>query len=113
MLITVYFFKRHILFYSINTEDKRHIIRLLNPIAYNWRQLGEALGIAYGDLESIFNKRYRDADNLSEVLQLWFDKKPSDVTWITLITAVELAPTPVNESSVADKICEFLSNRSN
>ena len=73
--------------------------------------LGEALGITYGDLESIVNKQYRDANNLSEVLQLWFDKKPSEVTWNTLITAVKSAP--VDNSSVADEICKFFSNGSN
>ena len=97
-----------IYYFIINTDEKRHLIRLLNPIAYNWRQLGEALGITYGELESIFNKRYRDADNLSEVLQLWFDEQPSEVTWNTLITAVELPP--VNDSSVANNIRKFLSN---
>ena len=100
-----------ICYFTINTEDKRHLNRLLNPIAYNWRVLGEALGITYGDLESIVSKQYRDVNNLSEVLQLWFDKKPSDVTWNTLITAIELAP--VNNTSVADDIRKFLSNRSN
>ena len=106
MLITVYFFKHHILFYPINTEDKQHLIRLLNPTAYNWRQLGEALRVTYGDVKSIFNKRYDDANNLSEALQLWFDKQPSEeVIWYTLITAVELAPS--NNFSMADDIRKF------
>ena len=65
----------------------------------------------YGDLNSIINKRYDDADNLSEVLQLWFDKQPSEVTWNTLITAVELAP--VNDFSVANNIRKFLSDKCN
>ena len=109
MLITV--FSNIICYFTINTEDKRQLIGLLNPIAYNWRVLGEALGITYGDLESIVNKQYRDANNLSEVLQLWFDKKPSKVTWNTLITAVKSAP--VYNSSVVDEIYKFLSYRNN
>ena len=87
--------------------QKRHLLRLLNPIAYNWKQLGEALGIKYGDLESILNNRCRDTDRLSDVLQLWFDEQPSQVTWQTIITAVELAP--VNNQSVADNMRKYLS----
>ena len=82
-------------------------MRLLNPVAYNWRQLGEALGIKYGDLESILNNRFRDPDTLSEVLQLWFDRCPSQVTWETITTAVELPP--VNNPSVAEDIRNFIS----
>ena len=69
----------------------------------------DALGVTHNDLKSIINKRYDDADNLSEVLQLLFDKQPSEITWNTLITAVELAP--INDSSVADNIRKFLSNK--
>ena len=87
--------------------QKLHLLRLLNPIAYNWKQLGEALGIKYGDLESILNNRCRDTDRLSDVLQLWFDEQPSQVTWQTIITAVELAP--VNNQSVADNMRKYLS----
>ena len=88
--------------------QKRDLIRLLNPIAYNWRQLGEALGIKYGHLESILNNRCRDTDRLSDVLQLWFDEQTSQVTWKTIITAVELPP--VNNPSVADNMRKYLSD---
>ena len=37
---------------------------------------------------------------------MWFDKQPSEeVTWYTLITAVELAPS--NNFSMADDIRKF------
>ena len=98
--------KTFFLFFLIG--QKRDLLRLLNPIAYNWRQLGEALGIKYGDLESILNNRCRDTDRLSDVLQLWFDEQPSKVTWQTIITAVELPP--VNNLSVADNMCKYLSD---
>ena len=99
----------HILYITVESKpEKRDLMCLLNPVAYNWRQLGEALGIKYGDLESILNNRFRDPDRLSEVLQLWFDKRPSQVTWETIITAVELPP--VNNPSVAENMRKFLSN---
>ena len=75
----------HILYVIVESKpEKLDLMRLLNPVAYNWRQLGEALGIKYGDLESILNNRFRDPDRLSEVLQLWFDRCPSQVTWETI-----------------------------
>ena len=99
----------HILYVIVESKpEKLDLMRLLNPVAYNWRQLGEALGIKYGDLESILNNRFRDPDRLSEVLQLWFDRCPSQVTWETIITAVELPP--VNNPSVAEDIRNFISN---
>ena len=88
--------------------QKKDLLRLLNPVAYNWRQLGEALGMKYGDLQSILNNTCRDTDRLSDVLQLWFDQQPSQVTWTTIITAVELPP--VNNPSVADNMRKFLSD---
>ena len=99
----------HILYVILETKpEKLDLMCLLNPVAYNWRQLGEALSIKYGDLESILNNRFRDLDRLSEVLQLWFDKQPSQVTWETIITAVELPP--VNNPSVSEDIRNFISN---
>ena len=88
--------------------QKKDLLRLLNPVAYNWRQLGEALGMKYEDLQSILNNTCRDTDRLSDVLQLWFDQQPSQVTWTTIITAVELPP--VNNPSVADNMRKFLSD---
>ena len=50
----------------------------------------------------------QDTDRLSDVLQLWFDQQPSQVTWSTIITAVELPP--VNNPSVANDMRKYLSD---
>ena len=78
------------------------LIRLLSPIEYKWRQLGEGLKISHGDLENIQIQRNYNADRLADVIQFWIDKRPSEVTWHNIITAVDLPP--VHEPSIAERI---------
>ena len=87
--------------------DKLDLIYLLTPIAYKWFELGEALNLQYGALMSIQQNHYTDEKRLCEILQLWIDRRPMDVNWSTVITAVEFPP--VDSSSVAKSIRSFLS----
>ena len=83
-------------------------MRLLCPIAYKWEQIGTALKIDYGDLKSIqYNSTYSDVDKLSEILQLWINKDPTEVTWNTILLAV--MNQPVDSYTVAVKIFDFVS----
>ena len=82
-----------------------NLIRLLSPIEYKWRQLGQALKISHGDLENMLVKRNRNSDRLADVIQFWIDKRPSEVTWHTIITAVDLPP--VHEPSIAKRILDM------
>ena len=86
-------------------ENKLDLIRLLSPIEYKWRQIGHALRISHGDLENILDQRNRNADRLADVIQVWLDKRPSEVTWHTIITAVDLPP--VLEPSIAKHILDM------
>lgn len=83
-------------------DEKESIVSLLSPIDNKWRQIGQALNIGYRDLENISDEKYCDAQRLSIVLQIWFDQKTSDITWNTIINAIELPP--VNEPSLAESI---------
>ena len=84
------------------------ILRLLHPIRYKWRQIGQSLQISHGDLENIRDERSRNTDRLTDVIQVWFDKQPSDVTWDRIKIAVELPP--VFEPSIAESIVNFFSS---
>ena len=84
--------------------NKLDLIRLLFPIAHKWRKIGEALSINYGDLENLRTERSDNADRLSAVIQIWFDKQTSPVKWSTVIIAVELPP--VYEPRVAENILQ-------
>ena len=87
-----------------NIGNKLDLIPLLFAIAQKWRKIGEALSIKNRDLENLSTEWSDDADRLSAVIQIWFDKQTSPVKWSTIITAVELPP--VNEPSIAESIMQ-------
>ena len=73
-----------------------------------WDTIGEQLRLPYGDIQSAgYNEAYGDTTKLSEVLQVWINKKTCLVCWNTIITVVE--EPPVENKVVADDIYQFLS----
>ena len=90
--------------YFLIVENKPDLIRLLSPIECKWKQIGHALKISHGDLKKISDQRSEDTDRLADVVQFWLDKQPSEITWATVITAVELPP--VLEPSIASTILD-------
>ena len=90
--------------YFLIVENKPDLIRLLSLIECKWKQIGQALKISHGDLKKISDQRSQDTDRLADVVQFWLDKQPSEITWATVITAVELPP--VLEPSIASTILD-------
>ena len=79
---------------------------LLNEIRYMWKTIGEQLDVHYGDIKSAeYNVAY-DTTKLSEVLQVWIDKRTCEVSWKKIITVVK--ESPVENKGVAEKIYQFL-----
>ena len=86
---------------------KRHLMMLLHPIKYKWNTFGEQLEVPYGDIKSaMYKEACGDTRKLSEVLQIWIDKRTRPVHWQTIITVVE--KPPVENKAVADEIYQFL-----
>ena len=81
---------------------------LLDPIAYQWYLIGTALDIEDGDLKPLEqNPQYSlDRRKLAEVLQLWFDKQTTEVTWRKILSVVE--KPPINNFAIADEIHKFI-----
>ena len=52
------------------------------------------------------NVSYANTISLSEVLQVWIDKKTCEVSWRMIITIIN--NPPVEEKKVADEIHKFL-----
>ena len=98
------------MFLSSDKEPKKvHLQRVLGPIEHKWREIGEALEVPDGRIQSIENDaRYNDTRKLSEVLQTWIDTQTSDMTWRNLIDVI--TEYPVNEPVVATTIPDFLAN---
>ena len=70
-----------------------------------WNIIGEQLAVPYGDIKSA-ERKVDDTAILSEVLQVWIDKRTSKVSWKKIITVVE--DPPVECKQVAEKIFHFL-----
>ena len=98
-------------FSSLDKEPKKcHLMTLLHPIKYMWNTIGGQLEVRNGDIKSAeYNESYGDTTKLSEVLQVWMDKKTSLVCWKTIITVVE--EPPVENKVVGNKIYEFLTRQ--
>ena len=63
--------------------------------------------MGYGDIKSAqYNVQYTDTIRLSEVLQIWRDRKTCEVSWEKIISVVD--HHPIENERLADEICEFL-----
>ena len=80
---------------------------LLHSIKYKWNIIGEQLEVPNGYIMSAGgNQAYNDTSKLSEVLQVWRDKKTCEYSWKKIITVI--GDPPVEDKTVADEICKFL-----
>ena len=72
-----------------------------------WNTIGEQLEVRYGDIKSAeYNVAYDHTTKLSEVLQVWIDKRTCEVSWRMIITVIK--EPPVENKVVAEKIYKFL-----
>lgn len=86
---------------------KRDILVLLANIEYLWLEIGEALELKFGSLQNHLYSPYSNSTKLSLVIQEWMDsRKTSDVTWSTIIEAVE-CPI-VKQISLGEKMRNYL-----
>ena len=108
LLITLHYINN--VFLSSDKQPKKiHLQQVLGSIQYKWVEIGEALEIPNGIIQSIdHNPRYSDARKLSEVLQTWIDTQPSNVTWRNFIDVIR--EDPVNEPVLAKTIPDVLAN---
>ena len=86
---------------------KEHLMRLLHEIKYMWNIIGEQLQVHYCDIKSAeYNVAYDNTTKLSEVLQVWIDRRMCEVSWRMIITVVK--EPPVEHKNVAENIFHFL-----
>ena len=70
--------------------------------------IGVALKVRSGELESLSQSNKPDNTRLYEVLECWINTMSTDVTWETIIGALE--EPFLNHISTARKIQQFLSD---
>ena len=85
---------------------KRDLLELLTEISYLWFEIGEALGIKFGVLQSLKYEASPDFRKLSCVIQEWLDANSQSATWAVIIDAVE-CPI-VDKANIAQKIRKHL-----
>ena len=109
LLLTTLHYSNGVFLSSDKEPEKDHLQRVLGPIEYKWKEIGEALKMPFGTIQSIdYDRGYNDTRKLSKVLQTWIDTKPSDVTWRNLIDVIR--EHPVKEPVQAKAIIHFLAN---
>ena len=82
------------------------LLGLLADINYEWEIIGVALKVQEGVLGSLCYSSQSDKIKMSRVVRSWMDAIPSEVTWLTVIEAVE-GPV-VNHPSTAMKMRQYL-----
>ena len=85
----------------------RDLLDLLACIKHKWKMIGVVLEVEHSDLESLSQSNKDDSTRLYEVLEAWMNTRSTDVTWETVIAAVE-GPI-VDQKSTGIKIRQFLS----
>ena len=80
---------------------------ILHSIKHQWNTIAEQLNVQYSDIKSAeYNVAYNDTRKLSEVLQVWIDKRPCIVSWRAILTVVE--EPPVDNASIGHDMRSFL-----
>ena len=86
---------------------KKHLMSLLHPIKYQWNIIGEQLNVQYDQIMSAqYNVSYNDTMKLSEVLQVWIEKRSCAVSWRLILATIE--EPPIDNVKVGDEIRQFL-----
>ena len=102
-----------VLYLIILTDVKpirREVLTQLAFIKFQWREIGNGLGVSFSDLESLDQSNKRDNTRLDHVIQSWFDMDGqgdgAPVTWNTILDIVK-GPL-VQNTHRAMRICEYL-----
>ena len=85
-----------------NAPNELLLINLLSDIEHMWYEIGCALQVQQDVLE---NLQHSNLFNLSDVIRIWKDTRPSPVTWETVIDAI--ASPIVNDKKTADEIRRY------
>ena len=86
------------------------LLRLLEPVKHEWRNIGEQLCIANSDLQCI-RQNVQSNERLSEILHLWKNRRKCEVSWKKIIDVIK--NIPIQNVKVANEICQFLLDECN
>lgn len=82
------------------------LVQKLSPIAHDWYIIGVRLGIENTDLESLQRTNDKDHSKLSQILQLWKDRRCKPFTWDTILKTIK--DPPIQNESLVKEMNSFL-----
>ena len=90
----------------IKRPEPTDLLGLLAAINYEWETIGVALKVQRDVLGGLRYSCESNSVKMIRVIERWMDAVPSELSWLTIIEAVE-GPI-VNHSSIAMKMRQYL-----
>ena len=89
----VYMTVLYLIVLTVEKPIRREILNQLAFINFQWRNIGQGLGVSYNDLEGLTRRNDSDQIRLEHVIQNWFNMNGqgggAPVTWNTILDVVK------------------------
>ena len=99
---------------TVERPTRREVLTQLACINFQWRNIGNGLGVSYSDLQGLAECNDSNQTRLDQVIQRWLDingqGEGAPVTWDTILDVVK--KPPVQNITQAMKIYIYLKQSS-
>ena len=99
---------------TVERPTRRELLMQLAFINFQWRNIGNGLGVSYNDLQGLAERNDSNQTRLDRVIQNWLDMngqgEGAPVTWMTIIDVIK-GPL-VQNITRARRIYEYLKQSS-
>ena len=95
---------------TVERPTRREVLMQLAFINFQWRNIGNSLGVSYNDLQGLDERNNSNQARLDQVIQNWLDMngqgEGAPITWNTILDVV--SKPPVQNITRAMGIYEYL-----
>ena len=99
---------------TVERPTRREVLMQLAFINFQWRNIGNSLGVSYNDLQGLDERNNSNQARLDQVIQNWLDMngqgEGAPITWNTILDVVR--KPPVQNINLAMEIYEYLKQSS-
>ena len=99
---------------TVERPTRREVLIQLAFINFQWRNIGNGLGVSYNDLQGLAERNDSNQTRLDRVIQNWLDMngqgEGAPVTWMTILDVIK-GPL-VQNITQARRIYEYLKQSS-
>ena len=99
---------------TVERPTRREVLIQLAFINFQWRNIGNGLGVSYNDLQGLAERNDSNQTRLDQVIQNWLDMngqgEGAPVTWKTILDVVK--EPPIENITRAMRIYEYLKQSS-